>query len=84
MVTSRVQPVSGSKMNCFVQLTKVYNNSLTTKTISHKHCAMTLLLAIDGFHGGVASLPEGKGRGLCFVQLCAKYRLVSTTLSPYH
>ena len=72
VVISRVQPVSGSKMNCFVQLTKVYNNSLTTKTmISHKHCAMTLLLAIDGFHGGMALLPEGKGQGLCFVQLCA-------------
>ena len=25
--------VSGSKMNCFFQLTKVYNNSLTTETI---------------------------------------------------
>ena len=31
----------------------------------------------------VASHPEGKSRGLCLVQLCAKYRLVSATLSPY-
>ena len=36
------------------------------------------------FLWGVASLPEGKSRGLCLVQLCAKYRLVSATLSPYH
>ena len=33
--------------------------------------------------GGVASLPEGKSRGLGLVQLRAKYRLVSTTSSPY-
>ena len=26
---------------------------------------------------GVASLPEGKSRGLCLAHLCAKYRLVS-------
>ena len=36
------------------------------------------------FLWGVASLPEGKSRALCLVQLCAKYRLVSATLSPYH
>ena len=36
--------------------------------------------AIDG----VASLPEGKSQSLCLVQLCAKHRLVSATLSPYH
>ena len=29
----------------------------------------------------VDSLPEGKSRGLCLVQLCAKYRLVSATSS---
>ena len=38
----------------------------------------------EWFSWGVASLQEGKSRGLCLVQLCAKYRLVSTTLSPYH
>ena len=27
-----------------------------------------------------ASLPEGKNRGQCLVQLCAKYRLVSATI----
>ena len=32
------------------------------------------------FSCGVASLPEGKSRGLCLVQLCAKYRLVNATL----
>ena len=36
------------------------------------------------FSWGVASLLEGKSRGLGFVQLCAKYRLVSATSSPYH
>ena len=36
------------------------------------------------FSWGVASLPEGKSQGLCLVQLCAKYRLVSAMLSPYH
>ena len=36
------------------------------------------------FSWSVASLPEGKSRGLCLVHLCAKYRLVSATLSPYH
>ena len=36
------------------------------------------------FSWGVASLPEGKSRGLCLVQLCAKYRLVNAKLSPYH
>ena len=36
------------------------------------------------FSWGVASLPEGKSRGLGLVQLCAKYRLVNTTSSPYH
>ena len=35
------------------------------------------------FSRGVAPLPEGKSRGLSLVQLCAKYRLVSTTSSPY-
>ena len=30
---------------------------------------------------GVVSLPEGKSRGLCLVQLCAKYRLVSAKSS---
>ena len=32
----------------------------------------------------MASLLEGKSRGLCLVRLCAKYRLLSATLSPYH
>ena len=32
----------------------------------------------------MASLPEGKSWGLCLAQLCAKYRLVSAMLSPYH
>ena len=36
------------------------------------------------FSWGVASLPEGKSRGLCLVQLSAKHRLVSATSSPYH
>ena len=26
----------------------------------------------------------GQSQGLCLAQLCAKYRLVSATLSPYH
>ena len=40
---------------------------------------------VDGFHGAVASLPEGKScMGLCLVQLCAKYMLVGTTSSPYY
>ena len=39
---------------------------------------------IDGFHGGMASLPEGKSQGLCLAQLCAKYCLVTAALSPYH
>ena len=30
-----------------------------------------------GFSSGTASLLEGKSQGLCLVQLCAKYRLVS-------
>ena len=29
-------------------------------------------------------LAEGKSWGVCLVQLCVKYRLVSATLSPYH
>ena len=33
---------------------------------------------------GVVSLPESKSQGLCLVQLCAKYRLVSAASSPYH
>ena len=33
------------------------------------------------FSRGVASLLEGKSRGLCLVQLCARYRQVSTTMS---
>ena len=36
------------------------------------------------FTWGVASLLEGKSRGLCLVQLCAKYRQGSVTSSPYH
>ena len=36
------------------------------------------------FLWGVASLLEAKIRNLCAVQLCAKYRLVSATSSPYH
>ena len=32
----------------------------------------------------MASLPMGKSRGLWLVQLCAKYRLVNATSSPYH
>jgi len=36
------------------------------------------------FSWGVASLPEGKSRGLCLALLCAKYRLVSATLIPYY
>jgi len=36
---------------------------------------------VGGFHG--AWLHESKSQGLCLVQLCAKYRLVSITLSPY-
>ena len=33
------------------------------------------------FSWGMASLPEGKSRGMYSVQLCAKYRQGSTTLS---
>ena len=36
------------------------------------------------FSWGVVSLPEGKSRGPCLVQLCAKHRLVSATSSSYH
>ena len=36
------------------------------------------------FSWGMGSLPEGKCWGLCLTQLCAKYRLVSATRSPYH
>ena len=35
------------------------------------------------FSWGVVSLSEDKSRGLCLVQLCTKYRLVSAT-SSYH
>ena len=69
-------------MNCFFQLTKVYNNSLTTETINHKHCAMNLFAGYRWFSWGVASLPEGKDRGLCLAQLRAKYRLVSIESLP--
>ena len=42
-------------------------------------------VSLDDFHGAcMASLPEGKSRDLCLVELCAKYRLVSATSSPYH
>ena len=40
--------------------------------------------AYKWFPWGVTSLSEGKSQGLCLVQLCAKYRLVSATSSPYH
>ena len=40
-----------------------------------------LCVHIRWFSWGVVSLPEGKSRGLCLVQLCAKYRLVSATSS---
>ena len=36
------------------------------------------------FSWGVALLPEGKSLGPRLMQLCAKYRLVSATLSLYH
>ena len=38
----------------------------------------------SGLSGGVASLLEGKNQSVCLVHLCVKYRLVSTTSSPYH
>ena len=36
------------------------------------------------FSWGVASHQEGKSRDVCSLQLCAKYRQGSATLSPYH
>ena len=39
--------------------------------------------AYKWFSWGVASLLKGKSQGLCLVQLCAKYRLVNATSSPY-
>ena len=45
---------------------------------------MSLFFSIDGFSWDMASLLEGKSRGLCLVQLCAKCRLVSAISSPYH
>ena len=42
------------------------------------------MLAARWISWGMASLPEGKSRGLCLAQLCAKYGLVSAMLSPYH
>ena len=47
-------------------------------TVSHN-----LNLAYRWFSWNVASLPEGKSRGLCLAQLCTKYRLVGAALSLY-
>ena len=38
----------------------------------------------SSFHVAWSHFPEGKSWGLCLVQVCAKYRLVNTTASPYH
>ena len=40
-----------------------------------------MIPAYRWFSWGMASLQEGKSQGLYLVQLCAKYRLVSTTLT---
>ena len=56
----------------------VHAQMLTTRS------SETKVFMYRWFSWGVASLPEGKSQGLCLVQLCAEYRLVSATLSPYH
>ena len=43
--------------------------------------SVTVLL--DGSHGAWLHFRRAK-LGLCLAQLCAKYRLVSATLTPYH
>ena len=46
---------------------------------------MASLIEYGWFSWGMASLNlEGKSWCLCLAQLCANYRLVSATLSPYH
>ena len=42
------------------------------------------MVCIDGFHGAWLHFRRVRVRGLCLVQLCAKYRLISATLSPYY
>ena len=54
------------------------------KEVSSLVSYLLFIHSVDGFHGGMASLSEGKSQDLCLAQLCTKYRIVSTMLSPYH
>ena len=52
---------------------------LLMQVLLYRQQQMSDILQYRWFSWGVASLPEGKSQCLCLVQLCPKYRLVSTT-----
>ena len=57
---------------------------IESEVLSWQEVCPTFVFMYRWLSGGVASLPEGKSQGLCLVQLCVKYRLVSATSNPYH
>ena len=81
---------------CKIQASKCYSESLPLMPKDKRSCfsqgeRSTVQLLLNcvfalrkWFLWGVASLPEDKSWGLCLEQLCARYRLVSATVSPYH
>ena len=52
--------------------------------VEWRHQVIAFVGRQSSFHVAWSHFPEGKSRGLCLVQVCAKYRLVDTRSSSYH